>query len=102
MRVKAATLRSRDLASEVARVYLAAPRHPTKAVAEYLGITHHMAAKRVQACRREGLLPPTTKGASGRYGKGLHVARPFVSHDHARTVVLCDLCLVKWPCQHSQ
>jgi hypothetical protein len=38
---------------------------PTKAVAELLGLTHAVAAKRVQAARRAGLLEPTTQGRKG-------------------------------------
>lgn len=35
---------------------------PTAAVAGRLGVSHDVAAKRVQAARRAGFLPPTTKG----------------------------------------
>lgn len=38
---------------------------PTAKVAEVLGVSHAVAAKRVQAGRRAGLLEPTTKGKKG-------------------------------------
>lgn len=38
---------------------------PTATVAEVLGLSHDVAAKRVQAARRAGLLEPTTKGRKG-------------------------------------
>lgn len=38
---------------------------PTAAVAEVLGISRDMAAKRVQAARLAGLLEPTSKGRKG-------------------------------------
>lgn len=38
---------------------------PTAAVAETLGVSPSVAAKRVQAARRAGLLEPTTKGKKG-------------------------------------
>ena len=88
----------------VARVYLAAPKWPTKAVAEALGCTHDMAAKRVQAARRAGLLPPTTIGSHGKFGKGLHVPRRFTTDDAERSVKvsLCDTCHVPWPCPEAE
>jgi hypothetical protein len=39
--------------------------NPTAAVASALGVTRDVAAKRVQAARRAGLLEPTTKGKKG-------------------------------------
>ena len=38
---------------------------PTVTVAEMLGVSRDVAAKRVQAARRAGLLEPTTKGKKG-------------------------------------
>jgi hypothetical protein len=38
---------------------------PTAAVAEALGVSRDVAAKRVQAARRAGLLEPTSKGRKG-------------------------------------
>lgn len=56
--------------NRVAAVYLTAidaGRPPTRAVADAFVISHSMATKVVGRCRREGLLPRTTKGkASGR------------------------------------
>ena len=37
--------------------------HPTAAVAQELGITRQAAAQRVSRARKQGQLPPTTKGA---------------------------------------
>ena len=67
--------RSRDAVAErvkteatlegVARIYVEARRrqlHPTKAVAEALGITHNAAAHRVRRAREAGHLGKTTRG----------------------------------------
>lgn len=50
---------------DVAQIYVKARRerrHPTKAVAQALGITHNAAAHRVQRARNAGYLGKTTRG----------------------------------------
>lgn len=60
-----AELSEAEQAAVIYRAAYFAGLPPTAAVAEALGITNDMAAKRVQAARLAGLLEPTTKGRKG-------------------------------------
>lgn len=67
-RVAPANLEALPEAERAAIIYRAAyflGMAPTTAVAEGLGISRDMAAKRVQAARLAGFLEPTTKGRKG-------------------------------------
>ena len=56
---------SSERLSRVAEVYNANPGRRTEAVAEAFGIQRQSAANLVRSARRQGFLPPTTRGRTG-------------------------------------
>lgn len=84
--------------AEVARLYMEGGRQPTSHVAQAMGVTRNVAAKRVKRVRELGLLPPAEKGHATwvEHHSVLAVAARGTVRQRQWTV--CVECLTPWPC----
>lgn len=95
----------RDIALVAAtyRQAVAEARPTSDAIMAAFGCTYPVAVKLVQRARREGLLPPTSKGQKLA---GLD-HRPVIAvvhrnRDKERKFYVCETCLTLWPCSHHR
>lgn len=88
--------------AEVARLYLAGGRQPTSFVAQHMGVSRNIAAKRVKRVRELGLLPPAERGHAtwAEHHPVLAVAARGTKDQRQWTV--CLSCLTRWPCKKSK